>query len=399
MQYRPNRNGAPISLLGFGCMRFTRKGNSIDYAKAESEILAAIDAGVNYFDTAYIYSGSEVLLGEVLARNNCRDAVNIATKLPQYLLRTAGELDRYFAEQLARLQTDRIDYYLMHMLTDLASWQKLERLGIRQWVADKKASGAIANFGFSFHGNTETFLQLLDAYDWDFCQIQYNYMDETSQAGRRGLQAAAQRGLPVIVMEPLRGGKLVELLPQAAKNRIAADARQWSAAEWGLRWLWNQPEVSCVLSGMNSTAMVAENCRIASEVQPGGFGAGEQAFIQALKEDLTKDVKVNCTGCRYCMPCPKGIDIPQAFLCYNRMYTEKKSTGRREYWQTATLRRDPAFAAACIGCGACESHCPQHLPIRSLLKQADAALRPLPHRAAAAAVRFYLFGRKGKQQK
>ena len=229
MQYREDRQGDPISLLGFGCMRFTRKGNSIDLEKAERELMTAIKGGVNYLDTAYIYPGSEAAVGEILKRNHCRSQVKIATKLPQYYIKTRGAIDRYFDEQLKRLQTDYVDYYLMHMLTDVAAWEKLKELGIEEWIEKKKQEGKIGSIGFSFHGNTEMFLQILDAYDWDFCQIQYNYMDENTQAGREGLHAAAKKGLPVIIMEPLRGGKLVNLLPEKAKKLIAENRKGYTA--------------------------------------------------------------------------------------------------------------------------------------------------------------------------
>ena len=271
MQYRNDRYGQPISLLGYGCMRFTKKGNSIDIDKAEREVMAAIRGGVNYLDTAYIYPGSEAAVGEILRRNGCREQVYIATKLPQYYIKSNGAIDRYFEEQLKRLGTDYIDYYLMHMLTDVTAWNKLKELGIEEWIAKKKREGSIRNLGFSFHGNTEMFLQILDAYDWDFCQIQYNYMDEHTQAGREGLRAAAARGIPVIIMEPLRGGKLVDLLPETAKKQIAGYLKKRTPAEWAFRWLWEQPEVTCVLSGMNSLDMVEENMRIADEVQEGEF--------------------------------------------------------------------------------------------------------------------------------
>lgn len=392
MQYRKDKAGFPVSILGYGCMRFTKKGTGIDLDKAEQEILHAIEQGVNYFDTAYIYPGSEAALGEILNRNHCRDKVRIASKLPQYLVRSGADLERYFSEQLRRLKTDHIDYYLMHMLTDVESWRKLEKAGVRQWLAEKQRLGQIGQVGFSFHGNTAMFLKLLDVYDWDFCQIQYNYLDENSQAGRAGLQAAAARGLPVIIMEPLRGGKLVNLLPEQARRRFARDKNGWTPAEWALRWLWDQPEVTCVLSGMNSLEMLDENCRIASDVQAGAFTAHEVEVLQAVKADIEAKVKAPCTGCGYCMPCPKGVDIPGAFRCYNAMYTENAWTGRREYWQVVSLRREPAFATQCVECGACEQHCPQHLPIRSLLKQADRELRPWPYRVASWVARKYLFG-------
>ena len=376
MQYRKDRYGELISLLGYGCMRFTKNGNSIDLDKAERELMLAIKSGVNYLDTAYIYPGSEVAVGEILHRNHCREEIRLATKLPQYYIKSGVAIEKYFNEQLTRLQTDYIDYYLMHMLTDVAAWEKLKKLGIEDWITQKKKEGKIRNIGFSFHGNTEMFIQILDAYDWDFCQIQYNYMDEHTQAGRTGLQEAAKRGIPVIIMEPLRGGKLVDLLPEKAKKRIAEDPKKRTPAELAFRWLWEQPEVTCVLSGMNSEEMIRENVRIASEVQTGEFTEEDFALIEAVKKDIQDTLKVGCTGCGYCMPCPKGIDIPAAFRCYNHMYTEKKGAGRHEYLQTVCLRKDFRPVSACVECGKCESHCPQHLAIRQKLKEADGKLLP-----------------------
>ncbi len=376
MQYRKNRLGEPISILGYGCMRFTKKGNGIDIDKAEKEVMAAIRGGVNYLDTAYIYPGSEAALGEILKRNHCREQVSIATKLPQYLIKSEAALDKYFNEQLSRLQTDYVDYYLMHMLTDIAAWEKLCKLGIKEWIAKKKEEGKIRNLGFSFHGNTEMFLQILDAYDWDFCQIQYNYMDEHSQAGRKGLQAAAEKNIPVIIMEPLRGGKLVDLLPEKAKKLIADNERKRTPAEWAFRWLWNQPEVTCVLSGMNSLAMVEENVRIASSAEAGAFTEEDFKLIEAVKKEINSNIKVGCTGCAYCMPCPKGVDIPTAFRCYNRMYTENKNAGRFEYAQIVAFQKEMSDMSRCIECGKCESHCPQHIEIRRELKEARKHLLP-----------------------
>jgi predicted aldo/keto reductase-like oxidoreductase len=394
MQYRKNKSGGEISLLGYGCMRFTRNGNTIDIDKAEKEVMAAIRAGVNYLDTAYIYPGNEAAVGEILRRNNVRDKINLATKLPQYLIKSRASIDKYFAEQCRRLGTDYIDYYLMHMLTDVASWNHLVDLGIKDWIAQQKAAGKIRNIGFSYHGNTEMFLEILNAYDWDFCQIQYNYMDVTSQAGQIGLKAAAEKGIPVIIMEPLRGGRLVGLLPDKAKQIIADNPRGYSAAEWALRWLWEQPEVTCVLSGMNSIEMVEENVRIASEVQDHEFTDDDRATIDAIRAEINRYIKVNCTGCRYCMPCPKGVDIPQTFHCYNAMYTERKSSARREYFQTVGLRKESALVSQCVECGKCEQHCPQTIDIRIKLKEADQALRPLPYRIATAIARFWLYGLK-----
>ena len=370
MQYRAAKNGDPISVLGYGCMRFTRKGTGIDIDKAEQEIMEAIHAGVNYLDTAYIYPGSESAVGEILRRNNCRDKVNIATKLPQYLVRSRRSIDRYFEEELKRLGTDHIDFYLMHMLSDQSAWEKLVGFGIEDWIREKKAAGQIRNVGFSFHGSTTSFLGVLNAYDWDFCQIQYNYMDETSQAGRRGLEAAEKRGIPVIIMEPLRGGRLVFGLPSSAKQVLEKDGRGRSPAEWGLRWLWNQPGVTCVLSGMNSLDMVRENCRIASDARVGAFTAEDRELIGRLKQEVAGAVRVGCTGCGYCQPCPQGVDIPGVFRCYNEISIDGLRRARSEYMQTTAMRRQSGSASRCIGCGKCESHCPQGISIRAELKNA-----------------------------
>ena len=379
MKYRLDRYGNPISQLGYGCMRFTRKGSGIDYEKAEKEVLLAIEKGVNYFDTAYIYPGNEECLGWILEKNHCRDKVNIATKLPQYLLRSAAAIDKTFREELSRLRTDYIDYYLMHMFTDYAEWERLQKLGIEQWIARQKEEGRIRYIGFSYHGDTEMFLKILDAYDWDFCQIQYNYLDEHTQAGRTGLQAAAKKGIPVIIMEPLRGGKLVNL-PEQAKQVLASHGKGYTPAELGLRWLWNQPEVTCVLSGMNSEEMVSENIRIASEAEPGHLTGEDMEIVAQIRQIIRQREKVGCTGCRYCMPCPKGVDIPGNFHYYNLMYMEKKSSARKEFARNMGLRKEPGFATQCVGCGLCEKHCPQHLPIRQKLKEADRDLRPLPYK-------------------
>ena len=379
MKYRPDRHGNPISQLGYGCMRFTRKGSGIDYEKAEKEVLLAIEKGVNYFDTAYIYPGNEECLGWILEKNHCRDKVNIATKLPQYLLRSAAAIDKTFREELSRLRTDYIDYYLMHMFTDYAEWVRLQNLGIEQWIARQKEEGRIRYIGFSYHGDTEMFLKILDAYDWDFCQIQYNYLDEHTQAGKTGLQAAAKKGIPVIIMEPLRGGKLVNL-PEQAKQVLASHGKGYTPAELGLRWLWNQPEVTCVLSGMNSEEMVNENIRIASKTEPGHLTEEDMEIVARIRQIIRQREKVGCTGCRYCMPCPKGVDIPGNFHYYNLMYMEKKSSARKEFARNMGLRKEPGFATQCVGCGLCEKHCPQHLPIRQKLKEADRDLRPLPYK-------------------
>ncbi|MBP3899150.1 MAG: aldo/keto reductase [Mogibacterium sp.] len=390
MKYRKDRYGNEISQLGYGCMRFTKKGAGIDYDKAEKEVLLAIEKGVNYFDTAYIYPGSEECLGRILDENNCRDKVNIATKLPQYMLRSMKAVEKTFAEELSRLRTDHVDYYLMHMFTDYSEWEKLKALGIEQWIADRKADGSIRNIGFSYHGNTDSFIRILNAYDWDFCQVQYNYLDEHSQAGRKGLKAAGEKGVPVVIMEPLRGGKLVNL-PVRAKQELLNSGTGYTAAELGLRWLWDQPEIMCVLSGMNSTEMVEENIRIASDAEPGSFTEADRNLVERVKTIIREKEKVGCTGCRYCMPCPQGVDIPGTFYNWNLMYIEgKKNPVRFEYARNIGMQKDPAFASQCIECGKCEQHCPQHIRIRAMLKKADRDLRPLPYKIGIAAARKFM---------
>ncbi|MBR1508666.1 MAG: aldo/keto reductase [Eubacterium sp.] len=396
MNYRDDKKGEKLSLLGYGCMRFTKKGNSIDLDKAEKELMRAIELGVNYFDTAYIYSGSEVAVGEIFERNHVREKVKIATKLPQYMIRNRAAIDKYYNEELQRLRTDYIDYYLMHMLTDTVAWENLVKLGIKEWIADKKARGEIRNVGFSYHGDTKMFKQIIDAYDWDFCQIQYNYLDETTQAGVEGLKYAASKGIPVVIMEPLRGGKLVNL-PKEAMGLIEKSSKGWSSAELGLRWLWNQPEVTVVLSGMNSIEMVEENCRIAGNTEPDSFDDADYELVEKIKKILLEKTKVGCTGCRYCMPCPKGVDIPAIFACYNNMFSDGKTEARFEFARLVGVRKEPAFASQCIECGKCEMHCPQHIEIRKKLKEADKALRPLPYKVGINIARkFMLEGRKTK---
>ncbi|MBR1832170.1 MAG: aldo/keto reductase [Ruminiclostridium sp.] len=398
MQYRKDRYGNELSALGFGCMRFQKKNGKIDMDEAEKEIMEAVREGINYFDTAYIYPGSEAAIGEIFEKNGIRDKVNIATKLPQYLVSNRAALDKYFDEELSRLRTDHVDYYLMHHLTDVAMWEKLKNVGVIEWIAEKKRSGAIRNIGFSYHGNTDGFLKILNDYDWDMCQIQYNYFDEYSQAGVSGLRAAAEKGIPVVIMEPLRGGKLVNMLPASAKQVMKDSGRGWSPAEWSFRWLYDQPEVTVVLSGMNTVGMVQENCRTASEASVGQFTESDNAVLADVTAKIKEHEKVGCTGCRYCMPCPKGVDIPGTFRCYNAMYIESKSEGRFQYAQTVGLTKEPAFATQCIGCGKCEKHCPQEIPIREKLKEADKALRPLTYRVGINLARKIMFRKSGKKK-
>lgn len=389
MQYRKDKKGNQLSILGYGCMRFTKNGSSIDLEKAEQELMYGISHGINYLDTAYVYPGNEEAVGKILAKNHCREEINLATKLPHYLIRTRAGAEKKFQEELQRLQTDYIDYYLMHMLNDCRTWEKLVQIGIRDWIEEKKKSGVIRNIGFSYHGNSENFRALLDAYDWDFCQIQYNYLDEHAQAGREGLEYAGEKGIPVIIMEPLRGGRLVNHLPRGARGCIAKSDTFHTPAELALRWLWDQPQVTCVLSGMNSIDMVKENIRIAETAEPNQFGEQEQALIAQVREEIQKKMKVPCTGCGYCMPCPQHVDIPMAFHCYNLRYAEGKHSGMWEYVQSTAMRRDTTSASQCIGCGKCERHCPQGIQIREKLKEAVRELETPKYRVIKCAVKWF----------
>ena len=384
MQYRVNpKNGDSLSALGFGCMRFTKRGGAIDQEKANREMALALEMGVNYFDTAYIYPGSEVCLGNFIEAYGCRDRIRIATKLPQYRVNRPEDPERYFAEELSRLKTDHVDYYLMHMLNDEKSWERLCALGVREWLAEKKASGAIRNVGFSFHGGTLQFKALVDAFDWDFCQIQFNYLDEHSQAGIDGLNYAHERGLPVIIMEPLRGGRLAGGLPSGARKVFESAEPKRSPADWGLRWIWNHEQVTVVLSGMNDISQVEENCRIAGQALPNALTAQELKLYDKVLAAIRKDTRVGCTGCGYCQPCPRGVDIPTCFAAYNTSYSDNLFTGMKEYMMCTTLRRVRSNAGLCVKCGRCEQHCPQHIDIRNQLDHVKRRLENPLYRVAA----------------
>ncbi len=382
MNYRTDKYGNNLSVLGFGCMRLPNKLGKIDLELSEKLLMTAYNEGVNYFDTAYVYPGSEAILGEILQKNNIRDKVFIATKLPHYLIKSRESLDTLFEEQLRRLRTGYIDYYFMHMLTDVDTWQRLCELGILDWIKQKKESGAIRQIGFSYHGNSEAFCKLIDAYDWDFCMIQYNYMDEHSQAGRRGLRYANSKGLPVMIMEPLRGGKLVNNLPEKAKHIFAEYKTKLTPAQWSFKWLWNQPEVTVVLSGMNGEEMLMENISTASNSKAYELCDEDEEMLRSVAKAINGKMKVGCTGCGYCMPCPKNVDIPGTFSAYNRRYAEGKFWALVDYFICTALRKNSTAASNCIGCSKCEKHCPQNIEIRKQLKLAQKELEGPVYRVA-----------------
>jgi len=374
MQYLTDaKSGKELSILGFGCMRFP---SSFD--KAEQLVVTAVSRGVNYFDTAYIYGNSEVVLGKILEKNNLREKIYIATKLPHSKCKTADDFDRLFNEQLTRLKTDYIDYYLIHNIADTLTWKRLCDLGIEKWIEEKKAGGQIRQIGFSFHGAQIGFMELLDAYDWDFTQIQYNYMDEHYQAGRAGLDRAYEKGLPVIIMEPLLGGKLATgLPPKAAKLFRELDPSRTPAA-WALVWLWNQPACTVVLSGMSAMDQLEDNLKTAETAKPGMLSHEENAVFAPVMETIRESYRVSCTSCNYCMPCPQGVNIPGCFSAYNTRYAMGLIPGFTQYI-TSTAANNPekhARAKFCTSCGACVKKCPQNIDIPKELGNVKKYMEP-----------------------
>jgi predicted aldo/keto reductase-like oxidoreductase len=373
MLYRKMERAAPeLSILGFGCMRLpVTESGAIDEGVATGMLRYAIDHGVNYVDTAYPYHNgeSEPFVGRALA-GGYREKVHLATKLPSWLIRSRQDMDTYLDEQLARLRTDHIDFYLVHGL-NTPFWRNLSALGVTEFLDCAIADGRIRHAGFSFHDNVALFREIVDAYDWTFSQIQYNFMDEHYQAGTEGLQYAAKRGLGIVVMEPIRGGLLARDI--AGTREIWQKAKeQRSPATWALRWVWNHPEVTVVLSGMSTPEQVHENITVAEDGRPGSLTKAELSLYRKVKHELEKRVRIPCTGCRYCTPCPHGVSIPECFEYYNRghMYDDEEQT-RQIYsmFLGGFFDGTPHYASLCEECGECEEKCPQSLPIRENLKK------------------------------
>lgn len=377
MQYRTvPKNGDSLSALGFGAMRLPTKRGRIDEERATRLIRQAVDEGINYIDTAFTYHGgeSEKFLGRALA-DGYRSRVKLATKLPPWSVKSREDMDKILSAQLKNLQTDYIDYYLLHSL-NAGTWKHLQELGVFDFLRSAQESGKIINIGFSFHGDRKTFFEIIDGYDWTFCQIQYNYLDEENQAGKEGLVYAASKGIAVMIMEPLRGGMLAGKLPPEVMKIYAESGSNRTAAGWGLSWVWNHPEVTVVLSGMGDEKQLRENCKTAQSVTPGSLTDNEMATMEQVKAAFSRLVKIPCTGCSYCMPCPFGVNIPQCFYFYNQFHMMKNRVITRGFYGMQLMggMGPCADAGLCRQCGKCISACPQKIAIPDELKKVSKTL-------------------------
>lgn len=376
MQYRYfTKDRLKVSILGFGCMRFPiLEGDSgkIDKYLATKMLRHAIDNGVNYIDTAYPYhqGNSEAFVGEAL-RDGYREKIYLATKSPSWLIESYEDFERYLDEQLERLQTDYIDFYLLHALSK-ERWDKLNEHDVFKFLEEAKAKGKIKYIGFSFHDELDVFKEIVDAYSWDFCQIQLNYMDRQYQAGIEGMRYASDKNISLVIMEPIKGGKLSNASPEI--NNIWNESNiKRTPAEWALRWVFDLEEVSLVLSGMSTMKHVVENLATASEGSPKSLTKKELELIDKVTAIYNNKVKVGCTSCEYCLPCPEGVSIPSIFKLYNNFYVYgAEDLSRESYNRMIELERD---ARKCVECGACESVCPQFIQIIQALKDADQVLR------------------------
>ena len=369
-----------LSILGFGCMRLpVDKKGVLDRERAIAQIRHAVDNGVNYIDTAWPYHGgdSEPLVGEAMA-DGYREKAFIATKLPSWMIESREQMDEYLNAQLERLKTDQIDFYLIHNLSGPV-WDKLKEMDVLDFIDRALESGRIRHAGFSFHGHIDDFKTIINDYPWQFCQIQYNFLDEYHQAGVEGLKYAADRDLGIIIMEPLRGGNLGMATPpeEVAAVWDRAEVKR-PPVEWALRWVWDHPEVTVVLSGMNEESHIDENLKIADEALPRSLTEEERDLVKEASDTYKRLMKVGCTGCQYCMPCPEGVNIPDAFEVLNKLHLFKNEEEAKFMY---ALRcggifnmAGEGFASNCVRCGECLDKCPQQIPIPDMLEEAADAL-------------------------
>jgi hypothetical protein len=385
MKYRTlGKSGVEVSVLGFGCMRLPIQGGAvsaadifnpeklIDEDEGTKMVQYAVDHGVNYFDTAYGYHGgqSETFLGKAIAPH--RDKVFLASKLPVWMVQAPEDFDRILDEQLKRLNTGHLDFYLLHGLAR-HFWEPARKMGALKFLDRILADGRVKHVGFSFHDDIKIFKEIVDSYDWEMCQIQYNYYDENYQAGREGLDYLAERNIGVIAMEPLRGGRIVDRIPEEVQDVWDTAPVKRSPVEWAFRWLWDQPDVAMALSGMSSMAHVLQNVDLAGEAQPNSITEEEKGVIREVREIYRRMMKVDCTSCAYCMPCPHGVNIPMNFSLYNDMFMFKDSELNVMLYNY--MIPPEQRASACTECGECEELCPQHIAIIHDLKAVHETLK------------------------
>lgn len=372
------KTGDELSVLGFGAMRLPMtKDEEIDEERAIAQMRYCIDRGVNYLDTAWPYHNgeSELILGKAL-KDGYREKVKIADKLPQWLVESREDMDKYLDEQLEKLGVDCIDYYLVHAVEG-NSWDRIEKLGVADFLDKALQNGKIRNAGFSFHGVADDFKRIVDAYPWTFCQIQYNFLDTENQAGTSGLKYAASKDLAIIIMEPLRGGNLsAPVAPDGVQQLWDSGITKRPPVEWALRWVWNHPEVTVVLSGMNDESHVEQNLAIAALADAESLTKDELDIVDKVAAKYKELMQVGCTGCSYCMPCPAGVRIPACFELFNTASMFKDKVDRTKYQYALMLSGGfagkPAYASQCVECGQCVEHCPQHIQIpEELARVAD----------------------------
>jgi predicted aldo/keto reductase-like oxidoreductase len=379
MQYRTMPNSSDqLSVLGYGCMRLPtrvggRSSSLIDKDAAVRQIRMAIDAGVNYLDTAYVYhmGAAEAFLGTHVLKDGYRERVNVATKLPCLTIHKKEAIRTTFERQLQRLQVDTIDYYLLHSL-DGPAWDRMVSLDVVPFMDSIRAGGQIRKMGFSFHGRKDDFVRIVNAYDWDFAQVQFNMVDEQFQAGIEGIRHAHARGMGVIVMEPLRGGSLVGRIPPEVQRIYDAAKIKRAPVDWALRWVLDHAEVTLVLSGMNNDEHIRQNLAIVEDCLPGSMTAQEHDIVAQVRETYARLLQVRCTSCAYCMPCPSGIDIPAAFKNLNDYHMFSKWEARINhamYLGVRTVDGQPRWTTSCSDCGTCEKKCPQEIPVRAAFGQ------------------------------
>ncbi|MFH2012078.1 MAG: aldo/keto reductase [Pseudomonadota bacterium] len=381
MLYRKlGKSGVVVSVLGFGGMRLPMASTNpaavfdpetpIQEEEALNMFHYAIEHGVNYFDSAYNYHGgkSELLLGKAVKK--CRDNIMLATKLPTWLVKSPSDFHRLLDEQLTKLDTYYLDFYLLHGL-GRPSWAKMKELGVMNFLDTIQTDGRVRYVGFSFHDDVRIFKEIIDAYDWTLCQIQYNYFDESFQAGKEGLEYAASKEIGVVIMEPLRGGKLTDRIPSEVQAVWNVADKKRTPAEWALRWVWNHDQVSSVLSGMSSMDQVKENIRIAEDAKPDSLTSGETELIGSVADIYRKMLKVNCTSCAYCMPCPAGVNIPMNFSLYNDTFMFKDAEISVLLYQMLSPKQR---ASNCTECDECEEKCPQQIKISEELKNVHSHL-------------------------